>query len=234
LYSHDGKDTDCVIIIISVANKIAEIHGISNEILCLVDTNVSNDTKVLANIQKRLPSFFMSTDTNTNIGSHLLKITLKIIKKYANKLGINKIILKDNSLKQCGNNKIKLANMLILLTGHTWYGKYGFRPADNTTNTIDKFLNKKYDANIKIINNMTITHANLLKYIKMTKKASLIIQTKNILKQNPNMLLKDFLNKFLEKYDKTCKYFYMFYEQLFYDLNLTKLQNESFIKILYD
>ena len=51
-----------------------------------------------------------------------------MLKKYKNKLGINMIILTDNSIKICNKKNIILSKMLILLTGDTWYGKYGFKP----------------------------------------------------------------------------------------------------------
>ena len=46
------------------------------------------------------------------------------------------------------------------------------------------------------------------------------------------MLLKEFINIFLQNYDKTCKYFIMFYEELFNDIELTDFQGSSFILLL--
>lgn len=199
-----NEEYECVTIVISPDDNIAEIHGIGNYEGCLMNTN-------------------------TNIGSHLLKITLKMLKKYAKRLNINKISLKDNSVKKCGNNAIQLCKMMILLTGHTWYGKYGFRPRHNIKNEIDKYKNDKYMNNVKIISKITIKDIDILKYIKMTKKDSLIMQTEDALKNNPDMLLKDFLSRLLEKYDKTCKYFNIFYEKLYNDIGLTDFQGGSFI-----
>ena len=54
--------------------------------------------------------------------------------------------------------------MLILLSGDTWYGKYGFRPYK------DNYDINRYEKNIEIMNNITISDANILKYIKLTKK----------------------------------------------------------------
>jgi hypothetical protein len=45
---------------------------------------------------------------------------MKLVKKYKDKYDIKTIILKDNSIKKCNNNNIKLPIMLILLTGDTW------------------------------------------------------------------------------------------------------------------
>ncbi len=206
LFSQDESD-ECISIVISSEDNIAEIHGISNFKNCLVDTN-------------------------TNIGSHLLKITLKLLKKYSNKLNINKITLKDNSTKHCGSNQIKLTKMLVLLTGHTWYGKYGFRPNNNITNNIDIYKNKYYENNIKLMDKLTISDVDLVKYIKKTNKDKLIEQTKEAKKTNPKILLKEFISIFLKNYDKTCKYFYMFYEDLYNDIGLTDFQGSSFVLML--
>ncbi len=213
LYSLDGKDNECISLIISVKDNLVELHGIGNYTHCLYSpSNLYN--------------------TNMNIGSHLLKITLKMIKKYSSKLNINKIILKDNSIKNCGINKIKLTKMLILLTGHTWYGKYGFRPRDEITFEIDKYKNKDYKNNIKIMDTLTISDIDLVKYIKKTKKDTLIEQTEEAIKTNPKMLLKEFISIFLKNYDKTCKYFYMFYEDLYNYIGLTDFQGSSFVLML--
>ena len=37
---------------------------------------------------------------------------------------------------------------------------------------------------------------------------------------------------FLKNYDKTCKYFNMFYEKLYTDIGLTDFQGNSFILVL--
>ena len=71
-----SKDNDnCVIVIISKKEKTAEIHGIGNYQSCLIDTNI-------------------------NVGSILLQMTIKMIKKYKDKFNIEMIILTDNSLKK--------------------------------------------------------------------------------------------------------------------------------------
>jgi hypothetical protein len=141
----------CVIIIMSKIDDTkyyqAEIHGIGNDKTCLHDKK-----------------------TNIGIGSILLKITLKMLKKYHKKLNIKYITLTDNSTKFCDSIKdgIKLSLMLTLLTGHTWYGKYGFRPFNNDNYNIVSLEN--YNKNTEIINSITIKEANILKYIELTKK----------------------------------------------------------------
>jgi hypothetical protein len=195
LYSKD--EYECVAIIIDIENKIAEIHGIGNYTSCL-------------------------DEVNTNIGSTLLKITLKMIKKYQDKFNINKILLTDNSLKKCNNKNIKLSIMLTLLTGTTWYGKYGFIPND-------KILIKYFENNKKIMNTVTLKDIDLVKYLKMSKLNEIFIsQTKQFIKKHSSILLKDYLTKFLKDYDNTCEYFYDFYFDLFNDLGLYDFHRQTF------
>lgn len=101
LYSKDEKE--CVSVIISKKDNIAEIHSIGNFDSCL-------------------------HTTNQNVGSTLLQLTIKMLKRYKDKFKIKMIILVDNSIKKCGKKNIKFSIMKTLLTGDTWYGNYGFRP----------------------------------------------------------------------------------------------------------
>ena len=179
LYNDYDKDNpiDCVIIVMSKIDDTeyyqAEIHGIGNDKSCLHDSK-----------------------TNINVGSTLLKITLKMLKKYHDKLKIKYVTLTDNSLKFCDSIKdsIQLSLMLTLLTGHTWYGKYGFKPFNTKLNDYDDVLIDSYNQNIEIMNSITIEEANILKYIELTKKKQIIEDVKKLLETNPNMLLKDFLS----------------------------------------
>lgn len=205
LYSLDKSELECVSVVIDREGKQAEIHGISNYPSCL-------------------------KDTNTKVGSLLLKITLKMLEKYKERFNIKHIILTDNSLKKCGDNYIKLSMMVILLTGHTWYGSYNFRPYSIKTNKLklDEFLNTKYENNIEIMNTITISDTNILKYIKLTNKKSIIRDVEKLLEKNPNYLLKDFIKSFIHNYDKTCKYFNIFYEELFDDIGLYNFYKNIF------
>jgi len=125
-----------------------------------------------------------------------------MLKKYHKKLNIRHITLTDNSLKFCDSIKksIKLSLMLTLLTGHTWYGKYGFRPFDDDNN-YNKILLDNYNKNIEIMNNITIEQANILKYIELTEKKQLINDVIKLLETNPDMsaMRKRFFNFFLKR-----------------------------------
>jgi hypothetical protein len=94
LYSHN--EFDCASVIIFPEDKNAEIHGIGNFKSCIEGLNV---------------------DTNISVGSIIIKITIKLLKKCKNEFNINKIVLTDNSLKKCDKVNIKLAHMLFLLNG---------------------------------------------------------------------------------------------------------------------
>jgi len=199
LYSEDDSESDCVSVVIDKERKVGEIHGIGNFKSCLIDSN-------------------------TKVGSTLLKITIKMLKKYKDTFGINKIVLTDNSVKKCKANKedIKLSHMLILLTGDTWYGKYGFRPINVKTYDYDEILNENYNNNKLIMDKITIKEANIMKYIKMTKDKNVIYAVEKILEKDENMLLKDFLQRFLKEYESTCSHFSVFYDRLYNDLKLEK------------
>jgi hypothetical protein len=203
LYSND--ELECVSILINKLDKIAEIHGIGNYKTC-VNTTLSNQS----------------------IGSLLLKITIKMLKKYKDTFDINKIVLVDNSVKRCNKINIEFSSMMILLSGNTWYGKYGFRPIDNLTYKLDKINNMKYNNNVSIMETITISQANILKYIELTNKKSIIDDIKRLIDKYPNYLLIDFIKTFLNDYDKTCKYFNLFYKELFNDIGLTNFKGNVF------
>ena len=76
---------------------------------------------------------------------------------------------------------------------------------------------------------ITIKDANIVEYIKRTKKDNIINSVIELMKNNPDYLLKDFIKGFLQQYDKTCKYFITFYEDLFDDIQLTNFHKYSFV-----
>lgn len=114
--------------------------------------------------------------------------------------------------------------MLTLLTGDTWYGnhKYGFTPAD-------KKLIKYYANNKKIMNTITLKDINLIKYLLMSKLDEKVIEkSKEFIAKHQLLLVKDYLTKFLKEYDKTCEYFYDFYQELYIDLGLYNFHHRTF------
>lgn len=70
------------------------------------------------------------------------------------------------------------------------------------------------------MNTKTISDIDIMKYVKLTNKENLITKTFELLKVNPTYLLKNYIKDLLQNYDKSCKYFYIFYKQLFDDIGL--------------
>ena len=203
LYSKENEE--CVFIVISKKDKTAEIHGIGNYKTCLYDSN-------------------------QNVGSTLLKITLKMLKKYKDKFNIDLIILTDNSVKQCHNKSIVLSLMLVLLTGDTWYGKYGFRPIQIEDNkyVLNEVYNRLYEKNKTTMNTIKISDIDLIKFINKTNNDGLIKATVKLLSINGNMLLKDYLTNLLSNYDLMCDDFEKFYLDLYQDIGLTNLSRQLY------
>jgi len=145
-------------------------------------------------------------------------LALLVLDKIKNRYGINSIYLTDNSVKICRDKKIKLHKMLILLTGTTWYGKYGFIPSD-------KIFRQKFIENKKIIDNTYLKDIVELKdyIIKSYYKSK---STKN---------LDDLINNYEEalKLNVSISYYLTYlkkYEILFNDLKLTSMKNQQFVK----
>jgi hypothetical protein len=197
LFSKNKLQNECVVVVIDKEKQMAELHSIGNYDSCLANTN-------------------------ENVGSTLLKITIKLLKKYKDKFGIKWLVLTDNSIKKCGSTQIILPVMKILLTGHTWYGRYGFRPIKYKNNYYfeDEQLMDFYNSNMNIISKIKINDIDIIKYITLTENEKVINTTRKILLEHPDLLLKDFLIGLLKNFDKNCIYFSKFYLQLFKDLHL--------------
>jgi hypothetical protein len=84
--------------------------------------------------------------------------------------------------------------MLTLLTGNTWYGKYGFRPIkiENNKYIIDNLLNNEYEKNLKKMNNIKISDFDFIKYIKKTYDQNLIKIANDLLKVESSEKIKIF------------------------------------------
>jgi hypothetical protein len=202
----NNENLACVHIIVDKNNNICEIHNILYHKDCM-PTAEMNDKK----------------------GSILMKIALILINKIKDKYKINKIYLTDNSKKICKNKEIELHKMLTLLTGTTWYGKYGFIP-------VNKILRKQFEQNKNIIENTNLKDVPQLKkyLIKILKNKNDKILEKIMISYDQAIKINSKLNKylqfFLHNYDNNCYIFYLFYEQLYTDLKLTNMGNQQFIK----
>ncbi len=203
LSSFDKYTQHCIVVSVDKTNRIAninELNGTTNN--CLKSTNIKNS------------------------GSHLLKITLKMIEKYKDKLNINVITLFDTSSKFCGKHSLDLIYLSVLTSGETWYGKYGFRPVIEISNNngnninikINNQLNDIYEKNKKIMDQLTITDINFIKYFIGTKLENTI---KKVIQEFPKMLIKDVVKRLLSQWDKTCDIFANIYINLFHDCGLS-------------
>jgi len=212
LYSYDGELEDCVSLVIDKEKKKVSLTSFGKYSGCFQE--------------------------ETNIGSNLLKITLKMIEKYKDYFKINKITLRDTSTFYCKTNEpLDMAIMKTLLTGDTWYGAYGFRPY-TLNNELSEVGNKIYNENKKIMNTLLLKDLNIEKYLLLINKKfpkeftkETILNIINYESKKPKRLLKDFLLKFnnLKTFDVTCKYFSIFYRELFNDIGL-KLSGDFYGK----
>lgn len=138
-----NSDTDCVMLSIDTENKLASINNITT-----------------------FPDLKCSDTLITNIGSHLMVIVIKLIKKYKDEFGVNKILLTDHSFLYCENIKanIILSDLYILKTGNTFYGKFGFLPYDENKN-YKKLYISQYNKNKEILHNLLVKDSYLLYYL---------------------------------------------------------------------
>ena len=200
LYSYDKLNNDCVMLSIDSIKKQINLTSFGNRTGCFRE--------------------------EANIGSNLLRITLKMVSKYKNKLGVNEIVLSDNSNYVCktGEN-IEFSKMHILLSGQTWYEKYGFKPYNNNFEFKDKLYNKSLK-NIAIMNKIKVKDINMKKYLKQANEKYPNEFTKetinDLLNISQNKLIKDFLSELFEKgsFNLTCKYLAVIFTDLFTELKL--------------
>jgi hypothetical protein len=138
-----NSDTDCVMLSIDTENKLASINNITT-----------------------FPDLKCSDTLITNIGSHLMIIVIKLIKKYKDEFDVNKILLTDHSFLYCENIKanIILSDLYILKTGNTFYGKFGFLPYDENKN-YKKLYISQYNKNKEILHNLLVKDSYLLYYL---------------------------------------------------------------------
>jgi hypothetical protein len=206
----EKSDQECIFVIVAKKLKICEIHNISYDAKCLPNAEIK-DKK----------------------GKSLLFIALKLIDKIKNHYDLKYVQLTDNSIKLCKNkHKIILPIMMTLISGVTWYAKYGFIPKD-------KFYRKLFDDNKNIMENIYLKDVpEMEKYISYGhyKSKSKIDINKLLNNYNyaiqKNYKLKEFLSKFLLDFDSTCDIFYYFYDILYKKLNINNMSGVTFIKML--
>jgi hypothetical protein len=220
LHSKEASIPTCIVITIEKKpkeEKKKDIKKEENENICYIQSIAYN--------KNCMPRLEMN-----NKGSTLLKIALKLIRLLKDRYKIKTIELTDNSKKTCKGKEIKLSTMLTLLTGTTWYGKYGFYPKD-------KEYKSYFDENKKIIAKTMLSDIPQLKelIIKAHKKSETKLDLDSILISykialNKKASLQSFLNWFLKEYDNRCEIFFYFYNKLYRELKLTDMYGETFVK----
>jgi len=198
----DNKDT-CIFIIIDKETDFAYIEGISSN---------------------KYTKCFDTPELNN--GKSIMEITIKMLKKYKDKLKINQIQLKDNSFIVCDNTKICLANLSFLQYNETFYGKFGFRPFEDS-------INKKYLKNIVILSTSLVGNINLLKILDDYEN---IIDNKlkdkimhNYTKYKDTNIVQWF-SKFSRKYfNVDCELMDYLVDTIYKELKLTSMKGEPFI-----
>lgn len=230
IYYHlEENGAKCITVIINSSEQNAKIYEVNYDPLCF---------------PKKIKEEYKS-------GTTLLNVALKLIEKIKNKYDLKYMSLQDNSTKICyniGGNKIKFSKMIVLISGDTWYGKYGFLPYDTESDEGTKLLVEKYKKNKKIMNIKKMRDVkNLDKLFYNAVEKSNLVKTleKNVIDlyenyKKENMLVKDFVNDLLDKKlflgDKkrkisgTCVVFYYLYEKLYDELGLHDFSKKSFIR----
>jgi hypothetical protein len=228
----DKKD-NCIIIIIDKDTNTAYIEGITNN-----KYNNCFDTPVLNN------------------GKVIMEITIKMLKKYQDKLKIKSINLKDNSyeevypnlfIKLIGRNekindfslhrinsfiqcsdkvKIWLANLSFLQYNDTFYGRFGFIPIEE--DIYIKFLENKEILKSKFVK--SIDFKNIIEQNKNNIDDRLKAKMIHNYERHKNDNIVEWFNNFSKKYMKAdCVFFNYLIEYIYKELKLNIMKGESFV-----
>lgn len=203
IYDNEGTQ-------IYMSNEVNE-KKFSNENSCVV-ISIDKNTAYIENLSSDLVKCIELEDFNIkNVGSFYLKMTIKMLKKYRNKLNINSIVLKDNSKIYCLDKRYSLSKYMMLTRGYSFYGKVGFKPIDSNVKELERY-------NKKIIKKLNINDLNWKEIIEKLKKHNNKYYRKN--KELIKMFLKTILNskenyidimKMIfnkENNDKTCHLYF--------------------------
>lgn len=197
-----ANDDTCIMVIIDKSDKLAYIESLTNN-----KDNKCFDTPEL------------------NKGFNIMEITIKMLKKYKEKLTINVIQLKDNSFIYCDNKtKTWLSSLSFLQYNNTFYGRFNFIPKD-------KDMYEKYLRNQFILDETLTKKINIEKL--MTKFNKKIYNKENIMKyynKYKESNITKWFNKISHKYMQSdCEFFNYLIDSIFQDLKLEKFLHISFI-----
>ena len=167
-------------------------------------------------------------------GEIILMFLLKYITVNKEKLGINRIVLSDNSFIFCDNceGSIKLAHMYTLTKGDTWYGKFGFRPYNASSNEPNIKKIEKYEENKEKMNKLKVRDIDLIKIMKENEndKNKEVFERNMLLVKALQKKHKDVeLRKILKSLSKhNCCFMVHMQEILMEELGLTSFYQTSF------
>jgi len=212
ILTHNTNPLYCAIVDIDLENKVGVLHSIGKYKDCTIPPVTINGS-----------------------GSIILNFILGFMKINKNNFGINRLVLKDNSLKICQHcpKEIILSDMYFLLYNNTWYGKYGFRPFNTYLYKPDEDLTKLYINNQTIIDNAKVKDVKLLQYIEEAiEKYNImdidIIKIKHVISIWKDKKLSKLLRMFLKDYDRYCCLFIHVSNELFNELKLRTFHQMSF------
>lgn len=162
-----------------------------------------------------------------NIGTHLVKITIAVIKKYNDKFKIKKILVTDHSFLK---KNISLGDLQILKTGKTFYGNLGFLPY-NENEVKNKIMLKNYNKNISIIKNLKVVDSKLIYYLEKFNKKKIIDVSDLIVLANKYDKLSDYIKTISNKdfFDNTCIVLNYIIPKLMEYNKITSFHNQMFI-----
>lgn len=222
--NNDEKRHDyCIFIIFDLDEKFIRLDTIAYNKNCFSDIN-------------RL----VFGEKNCN-GTQLLKMALHFINTINKNYKLGCITLKDNAFKDCGDLKISVSRLHVLIDGNTWYGRYGFLPKDQLENKVDDDLLKKYKKNIKIIKKAKVSDIdfeNIYKKIysnKQNEKYLKNIELNKLLKitkERKDDLMSNYFKNMLISFDIYCGLFYLIYMRVYNELELYDFHGKPFIMML--
>lgn len=141
-------------------------------------------------------------------GTVLLKIINKYLTSKKHSLGINKIVLKDNSFLSCPkcNDTVKLARLKMILNGTTWYTSHGYKPRNSELQKLDKSLLKGIVENHKLIRTLKINEIDLVKILKNIKKNNKITYSVNEIYRiaKKYILISLIIDRLNQEFNKYC------------------------------
>ena len=169
-------------------------------------------------------------------GTILLNCITAYLMEHKDELGINRIVLRDNSHLSCPRcpHQLSLARLRTVTEGDTWYGKHGFRPFNIDENIPDRKRIREYDHNRRMFRRLK---SQSLVLIKMAQRAvykyklqhinmtDLSEEINNAVEQNVRMkdLIKYLLRTDFDRYCCIVKYILdkIFESDVLYDFHGT-------------